>query len=112
MPRRLVTWLRVYMHFAYCICRIKLHLNFHLGPVLYVLYLCISLFIGLALSENVNVVLFCNTQIHVIISLLITVFIKPELELCPQYVQTVACFCVIYFNIGLPLSKEPTTCVY
>jgi hypothetical protein len=35
---------------------------------------------GLALSENINV-LFCNMQIHVIISLLITVFINPELEL-------------------------------
>lgn len=100
------------MRFAYCICRIKLHLNFHLGPVLYVLYFRISLFIGLAPSEYLNVVLFCNMQIRVNISLLITVFIKPELVLCPQYAQTVTRFCVICFNIGLPLPKEPKKCVY
>jgi hypothetical protein len=95
------------MHFAYCICRIKLSLR--ASPICTVL--CISLFIGLALSANLNV-LFCTMQIHVIISLLITVFTKPELELCPDKVQTVTRFCVIYFNIGLPMSKEPKKFVY
>jgi hypothetical protein len=103
-----------YTHFTYCTCKIKLHLNFPLGPILYTTkYALASLFIGLALSKNLNADLFCKIILFYYMILLDYYFIlyyfckiKLKLNFLLGPILYITNYALTSLLTGLALSKS------